>query len=95
MSQDKVNMDFFPTDSGVDSAGEGLHILARMIARRLLARKPGAIGQHPRPVLPPGGVHKETDSTAPEGFDNKQAAPPSDSKRLDAGCPDAKGEVDG
>lgn len=87
MSQEKVNPGLSLTDS-TSSVDEGLRVLARMIARRLKAKKADVGEQHPRPVLPPGGVDQKTDLQSPGTADGKQAVPPSDCKKMDTGCPD-------
>ena len=86
MSQDKVNLGCSLTDSRVDNAGEGLRLLARMIARRLTERKSGANGQHPDPGLPAGGDGKKTGLQSPGRADRKRAVT-SSGCRLD--IPDA------
>jgi len=83
MSQDKVNSGYSLTDSRVDNAGEGLRLLARMIARRLMERKSGANGQHPHPGLPSGGDDKKAGLQSPGRADRKQAVPLSGCMRLD------------
>ena len=94
MSQEKVNPGLPLTDS-TSSVNEGLRVLARMIARRLRAIKADVGEQHPRPRPPLGGVNEKAGSQSPETADGKQAASPSDCKKLDAGCPDESRDADG
>ena len=93
MSQDKVNPGYSLTDSRVDNTGEGLRLLARMIARRLMERKSGANGQHPHPGLPSGGDDKKVGLHSPGRVDRKQAVPLSGCRRLD--IPDALTKAEG
>jgi len=76
MNPQKVNMDYSLTGSRVDNDGEGLRLLARMIARRLIARKSGANGQHPHPELLQGGVDEKAHLQPPGRAGKKQAATP-------------------
>ena len=63
MTQDKVKPDHTLASSKTGSASEGLRILARMIARHLLAEKPGVDEQHPSgcsiPCMPDTLVKEE------------------------------------
>lgn len=95
MSQNKVNPGLSLTDDRFDNASGGLRLLARMIGRRLRARKADVGEQHPPPRLPTSGVDKKAGLQPPGTADGKQAAPPSDCKRQDAGCPDERGDADG
>jgi len=78
-----------------DNSNEGLRLLARMIARRLMAEKPDVDGPRPYPGLPAGVEDLKTGLQSSGKDSKKQAVPPSDCKRLDAGCPDESGNVDG
>lgn len=65
MSENKVNPSpgYSITDRKLGSAGEGLRILARLIARHLLTEKLGMDGQHPSgcstPCMPDALVKEE------------------------------------
>ena len=83
MSQEKVNPGLPLTDDRVDNASEGLRVLARMIARRLVARKSDVDGQRPRPGLPPGGVNEKAYLQSPGTATRKQAVTPFGFSRLD------------
>ena len=87
MIQEKVNARYSLTDSRVDNADEGLRVLARMIARRLIVRKSYVDGQCPRPGLPTSGVDDKADLQSPGRADRKQAATSSGCNGLD--IPDA------
>ena len=55
-------------------ASEGLRILARMIARRLMEEKSGANGQHPHPGLPSVGDDKKNTLQSLGTANRKQGA---------------------
>jgi hypothetical protein len=57
----------------ITSASEGLRILARMIACRLM-EKTCVNGQHPHSTLPSGGDDKKNTLQSPGMDDRKQAA---------------------
>lgn len=96
MSQNKVNQGHPLTDSRVDNAGQGLHLLGRMIARRLIEKKSGANGQHHHPVLPSGGDDKKNGLQSPRRADRKQAATSPGCSELDiAGAPTEEEGSDG
>ncbi len=77
MSKDKVNSGYCLTDSSSDNDGEGLHVLARMIARRL-ARKSNADRRcHPPGPLSGGGDKKPGLQSPENNDDRKKAATPS------------------
>lgn len=63
MGQSKVNLGCYIAGSRPSSAGEGLRILARLIARHLLTEKLGMDGQHPSgcstPCMPDALVKEE------------------------------------
>ena len=71
MDQKEVKLAHVSKDTGTS---EGLRILARMIARRLMERKSGANEQHPHPELPSGGDDKKNGLQSPGTADRKQAA---------------------
>jgi len=48
------------TDNRIDNADEGLRVLARLIARRLIVRKTDVYGQRYHPGLPTSGVDEKT-----------------------------------
>ena len=81
MSQEKVNPGLPLTDDRVDNASEGLRVLARMIARRLEAKKADVGEQHHRSRPPLGGVNEKTGSQSSEMAHGK--------------CPDESGGADG
>jgi hypothetical protein len=83
MSQEKVNPGLSPTDS-TSSANEGLRVLARMIARRLMTIKTDKIG-----------VDGKEDSQSQGTTDGKQVSAPSNYKRLGAKYPEENGDADG
>ena len=77
MNQDKVNPGYFLTGSRAGNAGEGLRLLARMIARRLMEGKSGMNGEHSHPGMPSGGDEDETGLESPGRAYRKRAVPPS------------------
>jgi hypothetical protein len=92
MSQEKVNSRYSLTDSRVDNAGEGLRLLARIIARRLIARKSGANGQPSRPGLPASGADQKTRLQSPGTANKKRAVTPFGCSRRDIPDVLTKGE---
>lgn len=94
MNENKVNPSpgYSITDRKPGSAGEGLRLLARMIARRLVKRKSDANVQCHHRGLPAGIIGKKADSQSPGRAGSKQAASPSGC-RLD--IPDALTEEEG
>jgi hypothetical protein len=83
MSQEKVNPSLSPTDS-TSSADEGLRVLARMIARRLMTIKTDEIG-----------VGEKDGSQSQGTTDGKQVQASSNCKRLGAKYPEESGDADG
>ena len=74
MSKEKVNPVYSLADSSCDNAGEGLRVLARIIARRLV-RKSNDEGQLPRPGLSSGRSDKNAGMQSPgNNGDRKKAA---------------------
>jgi hypothetical protein len=83
MSQEKVNPGLPLTDDRVDNASEGLRVLARMIARRLVARKSDVDGPHPHPGLPAGVEDMKAGLQSSGRANKKQAVTPFGFSRLD------------
>jgi len=94
MNQDKVNPGYSLTDGRAGNAGEGLHLLGRMIARRLMERKSGMNGHHPHPGLSSGGDNKKVGLQSLGRADRKQVVLPSVCGRLDVPGALTKKEVD-
>ena len=79
--------------SKTTGANEGLRILARMIARRLMEEKSSVSGQHPHSTLPSGGDDNKYGLQSPGTADRKQLVTSSGCSGVD--IPDALTEKEG